>query len=85
MHVALQRLCRSVTENTKDYFSILHFASSAAPFMFNRLCPFALRPAFPASLTGRYSCDYYGHSVAIELAFLRTIPRSSVLYVSSVT
>src|SRR5258707_12314854 len=29
--------------------------------------------------------DYYGHSVAIELAFLRTIPRSSVLYVSSVT
>jgi hypothetical protein len=29
---------------------------------------FALRPALPASLAGRYPRDYYGHSVAIGLA-----------------
>ena len=36
-----------------------------------RLCPFALQPGFPASLAGHYSCDYYGHSVAVGLASLR--------------
>jgi len=32
------------------------------------LCPFALRAAFPPSLAGRDSCDYYGHYVAMGLA-----------------
>jgi hypothetical protein len=35
------------------------------------LCPFALRVAFPLSLVGRYSHDYYGHSVTLGLAPLR--------------
>ena len=34
----------------------------------DHLCPFALWTAFPSSLAGRDSCDYYGHSVAIGLA-----------------
>jgi len=32
------------------------------------LCPFALQTAFPSSLAGRDSCDYYGHYVAMGLA-----------------
>jgi hypothetical protein len=35
---------------------------------FNRLAPFALRAAFPPSLAGRYSRDYYGASVTVGLA-----------------
>jgi len=35
------------------------------------LFPFALRPAFPDSLVGRYSHDYYGNSVTVGLAPLR--------------
>jgi len=35
------------------------------------LFPFALQAAFPPPLAGRYSCDYYGNSVAIGLASLR--------------
>jgi hypothetical protein len=36
--------------------------------MSDHLCPLALWTAFPSSLAGRYSGDYYGHSVAIGLA-----------------
>ena len=38
------------------------------PVILNRLAPFALRAAFPASLAGRYSRDYYGASVTVGLA-----------------
>jgi hypothetical protein len=31
--------------------------------MSGHLAPFALWTAFPSSLAGRYSCDYYGHCV----------------------
>jgi hypothetical protein len=34
----------------------------------SHLCSFALRVAFPRSLVGRYSHDYYEHSVIIGLA-----------------
>ena len=37
----------------------------------DHLFPFALQAAFPPSLVGRYSHDYYGNSVAIGLASLR--------------
>jgi hypothetical protein len=33
--------------------------------MSNHLAPLALRTAFPSSLAGRYSDDYYGASVTI--------------------
>ena len=35
------------------------------------LAPFALYPAFPDSLAGRYSHDYYEASVTIGLASVR--------------
>ena len=47
----------------------------------NRLIPFALRAAFPPSLAGRYSRDYYGASVTRGLASPQVIPRSSLSYV----
>ena len=36
--------------------------------MSSHLCPFALWTAFPSSPVGRYSHDYYGHSVAMGFA-----------------
>jgi hypothetical protein len=39
--------------------------------MFDHLAPFALRTAFPSSLAGRCSGDYYGACVTIGLASLR--------------
>jgi hypothetical protein len=39
--------------------------------MSDHLAPFALQAAFPPSLAGRYSGDYYGASVAIGLASRR--------------
>lgn len=39
--------------------------------MSDHLFPFALIPAFPDSLMGRYSHDYYGNSVTLGLAPLR--------------
>jgi hypothetical protein len=39
--------------------------------MSDHLAPFALQAAFPPSLTGRDSCDYYEASVAIGLASRR--------------
>ena len=41
---------------------------SRHPVILNRLAPFALRAAFPPSLAGRYSRDYYGASVTVGLA-----------------
>jgi hypothetical protein len=49
--------------------------------MSSHLCPFALWTALPPSLVGRYSHDYYGHSVTLGLAPRGLIPRSSLLYV----
>jgi len=39
--------------------------------MSDHLAPFALRAAFPPSLAGRHSGDYYGASVALGLAPVR--------------
>ena len=39
--------------------------------MSGHLAPFALQAAFPPSLAGRYSGDYYEASVAIGLASRR--------------
>ena len=49
-------------------FCIAH--TSRRPVILNRLAPFALRAAFPPSLAGRYSRDYYETSVTIGLASL---------------
>ena len=51
---------------TVSAFCITH--TSWHPVIFNRLAPFALRAAFPPSLAGRYSRDYYGASVTVGLA-----------------
>lgn len=51
----------------------------------DHLCPFALFLAFPGSLAGRDSRDYYGHSVTVGLAPLRRSRGTSSLYVSSTT
>jgi hypothetical protein len=51
---------------TVSAFCITH--TSWYPESFNRLAPFALRAAFPPSLAGRYSRDYYGASVTVGLA-----------------
>ena len=58
-------------------------AHTSRPSVSDHLFPFALWTAFPSSLTGRYSCDYYGNSVAIGLAPRQAIPRSSLPYVSA--
>jgi hypothetical protein len=47
-------------------FCITH--TSWHPVILNRLAPFALRAAFPPSLAGRFSRDYYGASVTVGLA-----------------
>jgi hypothetical protein len=51
---------------TVSAFCITH--TSRHPVILNRLAPFALRAAFPPSLAGRYSRDYYGASVTVGLA-----------------
>ena len=51
---------------TVSAFCITH--TSWHPVILNRLAPFALRAAFPPSLAGRYSRDYYGASVTVGLA-----------------
>jgi hypothetical protein len=89
-HPALQRLSRAVrgwlppaacTQDSRRRFGVLHYAYLPAPESFNRLAPFALRAAFPPSLAGRYSRDYYGASVTAGLASRTVIPRSSLSYV----
>jgi hypothetical protein len=49
--------------------------------MSGHLAPFALCPAFPDSLVGRDSYDYYGASVTIQTRVVQVIPCSSLLYV----
>jgi hypothetical protein len=71
---AYLHLPRSTASRSSAYhqppsaFVTHHYAYLPAPFLLSHLCPFALRPALPASLAGRYPRDYYGHSVAIGLA-----------------
>lgn len=47
------------------------------------LAPFALRTAFPPSLAGRDSGDYYEASVANGVRTRQAIPRSSLSYVAA--
>jgi len=49
--------------------------------MSDHLAPFALWTAFPSSLVGRDSYDYYGASVTITARAVQVIPCSSLLYV----
>ena len=59
--VALRR-----TASTVSAFCIPH---TSWLLKVRHLCPSPCGPALPVSrLAGRYSCDYYGHSVAIGLA-----------------
>lgn len=60
-----------IAEDTQHRFSALHYAYLSVLIVSNHLFPFALLPAFPDSLVGRYSHDYYGNSVTLELAPLR--------------
>ena len=55
------------------------------PDNLKHLCHFALRAAFPLSLVGRHSHDYYWHSVTIGLSPLRQSRIPLALDVSSVT
>ena len=52
-------------------FGVPHHAYLPEILDIGHLVPFALRAAFPPSLAGRDSRDYYGTSVAIGLAPLR--------------
>ena len=69
--VARQAFPTAFTEDTQHHLGVLHFAYLLVSLVSDHLCPFALWTAFPSSLAGRDSCDYYGHCVAIELAPLR--------------
>ena len=51
----------------------------------DHLAPFTLWTAFPSSLVGRYSYDYYEASVTIRTRVPQAIPCSSLLYASSGT
>ncbi len=56
-----------------DTSAILALRISRTAWLLNadHLCPFALWTTFSSSLVGRDSYDYYGHSVSVEVAFLR--------------
>jgi hypothetical protein len=69
--VARQSSPAAFTEDTQYRLGALHFACLPVSLVSDHLCPLALRTAFPSSLAGRDSCDYYGHCVAIGLASLR--------------
>src|SRR5664279_817810 len=56
------------TQDTQHRFGALHFAYLLVPRCPITCAPSPLRTAFPSSLAGRDSGDYYGHSVAIGLA-----------------
>ena len=77
VHPALQRCSRAVRgwlppaacpQDSRHRFGVLHYAYLPASGILHRLAPFALRAAFPPSLAGRYSRDYYGASVTVGLA-----------------
>lgn len=75
-HLSIELVARQVTpaaftEDFKYRFGTLHYAYLPALSIRCHLCPFALVPAFPDSMAGRYSCDYYGHSVTVGLAPFR--------------
>ena len=59
-----------VTQDVHHRFGVLHYAYLRS-LTSDHLAPFALRTAFPPSLAGRYSRDYYGACVTIGLAPLR--------------
>ena len=62
------RLCAALTQDTQHRFGVLHYAYLPDLMCPLHLAPFALRTAFPPSLAGRDSGDYYEASVAIGLA-----------------
>jgi hypothetical protein len=84
-HFLSIRLSSDYTKDTQYCFGVLHFASLPVFECPNHLSHFALRAAFPPSLAGRYSPDYYWLSVTLGLAPRRQSRGTSVLYVSSVT
>ena len=53
------------TEDIQYRFGALHYAYPTV-FDIRHLAPFALLPAFPDSLEGRDSLDYYGACVTIQ-------------------
>ncbi len=71
-------------DDTQDSFGVPHLTYLAV-LRSNHLLPFALRTAFPSSLAGRDSGDYYGHSVTMGLAPVRPSRIPHALDVSSVT
>src|SRR5260370_41649432 len=78
---ARKTLPAALAENAKHHFGCLH---SAYLMVFHRSSPVPLRPVVRLSRSpdwaGRYSADYYRHSVAVGLApplpvtFLRFVP-----------
>ena len=68
--ITWQAFPATVVEDIQHRCGVLHYAYLQVGVS-GHLCPFALWTVFPSSLEGRCSFDYYGHSVAIELAFLR--------------
>ena len=77
--------CAGLSSDEEDFQyrpGVLHYAYLTVPYRPVTCAPSPCGPALPyLRLAGRYSCDYYGHSVAIGLASRKAIPRSSVLYV----
>ena len=69
--VARQATPPAFTEDIQHRFGVLHYAYLPALQVSDHLAPFALWTAFPSSLVGRDSHDYYGASVTIGLAPLR--------------
>src|SRR5690349_3393519 len=70
--VARQALPAALAEDFQYRPGILHYAYLTVPKNPVTCAPSPCGPALPVSrLAGRYSCDYYGHSVAIGLASRR--------------
>ena len=68
----LRPLPAVVAEDFQYRPGILHYAYLTVPLTSVTCAPSPCGPALPvARLAGRYSCDYYGHSVAIGLASRR--------------
>jgi hypothetical protein len=57
----------ALTQDTQHRCGVLHYAYPVL-LVSDHLAPFAVWAAFPPSLAGRYSGDYYEASVAIGLA-----------------
>ena len=68
--VTRQAMPPALTEDIQYRFGALHYAYPTV-FDIRHLAPFALFPAFPDSLVGRDSHDYYEAYVAIGFASLR--------------